>query len=215
MPAGYVNLTIKDALGSGNDRTMKVWSSTGDLTGILQAAGYVDDGDLASLGAKADAAANADTGTFSLIALTKRIVAKLTALAAQLPAALGGTGGLKVEVQNAGASARSASAPVALATEEFEFVAASTTASLGATGAVGDILTGILVIPGTTSPGAVTVKDGTAGTTRTVFTGGAGSVPSLIPFFIPFGHGAKSLAAGGWIVTTGANVAVYAFGDFT
>lgn len=46
------------------------------------------------LGAQADASAGSDTGTFSLIALFKRLLAKI---AAQLPAALAANGGLKVE----------------------------------------------------------------------------------------------------------------------
>lgn len=47
-----------------------------------------------SLGACADAAASTDTGTFSLIALFKRLLSKITT---QLPAALAANGGLKVE----------------------------------------------------------------------------------------------------------------------
>src|SRR5690349_6577571 len=41
----------------------------------------------------------------------------------------------------------------------YETVAASATdQALGATGATGDFLAGILVVPGTTSPGAVSIK---------------------------------------------------------
>lgn len=52
------------------------------------------DGDLESLGGMADSAASSDAGTFSLIALIKRLLGKLTT---QLPAALGANGALKVE----------------------------------------------------------------------------------------------------------------------
>ena len=60
---------------------------------------------------------------------------------------------------------------------EWETVAAGQTAQdLGATGAIGDYLAGLLVVPATTSPGAVSIKDG-AGGDISVFTGGASSVP--------------------------------------
>lgn len=95
---------------------------------------------------------------------------------------------------------------------EYEAVAASqTTQALGATGAAGDLLEGLLVIPATTSPGAISIKDG-SNTAITVFTGGASSVSNLVPFYIPLGL--KS-ASGAWQVTTGANVSVLAGGDFT
>jgi hypothetical protein len=97
------------------------------------------------------------------------------------------------------------------AANEYETVAASQTAQvLGATGATGDYLTGLLVIPATTSPGNVLLLDNA--TSITVFAGGASSVTSLIPFFIPIE--AKSVS-GAWKVTTGANVSVFAVGDFT
>jgi len=94
---------------------------------------------------------------------------------------------------------------------EYETVAASQTAQvIGATGATGDYMAGILVIPATTSPGNVLLLDNA--TSITVFTGGASSVSNLVPFFIPIGANSVS---GAWKVTTGANVSVIAFGDFT
>jgi hypothetical protein len=96
---------------------------------------------------------------------------------------------------------------------ENEACPASTASTLGTTGAIGDQLDFIQIVPGTTSPGAVTIKDGTGGTPITVFTGGASSVGSLVPFAIPWGKACS--AAGGWIVTMGANVSGVAFGDFT
>lgn len=94
---------------------------------------------------------------------------------------------------------------------EYETVAASQTAqALGATGATGDYLQGLLVIPATTSPGLVTVLDNA--TSIPVFVGGASSVSNLIPFFIPLGTISVS---GAWKVTTGANVSVIGIGNFT
>lgn len=94
---------------------------------------------------------------------------------------------------------------------EYETVAASQTAQvLGATGATGDFIQGLLVVPATTSPGNVLLLDNA--TSITVFTGGATSVSNLVPFFIPLGMISVS---GAWKVTTGANVSVIGIGNFT
>ena len=96
--------------------------------------------------------------------------------------------------------------------KEYETVAASQSGqALGATGAAGDVLDGLLVVPASTSPGAVQIKDG-SGSAITVFTGGASSVASLTPFFLRLGIVSTG---GAWKVTTGANVSVVAVGDFT
>ena len=97
---------------------------------------------------------------------------------------------------------------------EYETVAASQSNQiLGATGAVSDLLNGILVIPATTSPGAITINDSASPDVQiTVFTGGAASVSNLVPFFIPLG--VRSVT-GPWRVTTGSNVSCIAVGDFT
>lgn len=94
---------------------------------------------------------------------------------------------------------------------EYETVAASQTAQvMGTTGAIGDYLSGLLVVPATTSPGLVTILDNAI--SINVFAGGATSVSNLAPFFIAIG--AKSIS-GSWKVTTGANVSVIAVGNFT
>lgn len=95
---------------------------------------------------------------------------------------------------------------------EYETVAAGVTAqALGATGAIGDYLAGLLIVPATTSPGAVAIKDG-SGSDITVFTGGASSVSNLVPFFVPLGI--KS-TGGAWKVTTGTNVSAIGVGNFS
>jgi hypothetical protein len=94
---------------------------------------------------------------------------------------------------------------------EYETVAASQTAQvLGATGATGDYISGILVIPATTSPGNVLLLDNA--TSITVFTGGASSVSNLVPFFIPLGMFSVS---GAFKITTGTNVSCIGIGNFT
>lgn len=103
--------------------------------------------------------------------------------------------------------------PVAKAlTGNYETVAASQTdQTLGTTGATGDFLAGVLIVPGTTSPGAVSIKDG-AGSAITIFTGGASSVSNLVPFMVPLG---MYSTGGAWKVTTGANVTCIGIGRFT
>lgn len=96
----------------------------------------------------------------------------------------------------------------------YATVAASQTTqtltSSGGTGAVGDYLAGLLVVPTSTSPGVISIVDG--GTTISVFAGGASSVLSLVPFFIPVGACSINTA---WKVTTGANLSVVAIGQFS
>ena len=94
---------------------------------------------------------------------------------------------------------------------EYETIAASQTAQvLGPTGATGDYLNFVLIIPATTSPGAVSILDGA--TSITVFTGGATSVSNLVPFAIPI---MAASVSGAWSMTTGASVSAIAFGKFT
>lgn len=95
---------------------------------------------------------------------------------------------------------------------DYETVAASASdQALGATGAAGDRLDSLLIVPATTSPGAVSIKDG-GGSAITVFPGGAVSLTELRPILIKLGI--KSLS-GAWKVTTGADVSAIAVGEFT
>ncbi len=93
----------------------------------------------------------------------------------------------------------------------LETVAAGQTNQvLGGTGGVGDRIDFLLAVPASTSPGAITITDGiNAGIV--VFAGGASSLASLVPFPIPIGQPSES---GPWKVTTGANIAVVAMGNF-
>lgn len=142
--------------------------------------------------------------------------------AGSLPVTLATDDPLVLAINANGQNTMTNSAPVVIASNqsavavktvgEYETVAASQTdQALGATGAAGDYLSGLLVVPATTSPGAVSIKDG-AGSAITVFTGGATSVSNLVPFFIPLGLVSLS---GAWKVTTGANASVIGVGDFT
>jgi hypothetical protein len=94
---------------------------------------------------------------------------------------------------------------------EYETVAASQTAQvLGGTGATGDYLAGVLIVPATTSPGNVIILDNAI--SITIFAGGASSVQSLAPIFVPL---RMTSVSGAWKVTTGADVSVVAIGNFS
>lgn len=95
--------------------------------------------------------------------------------------------------------------------DEYETVAAGQTAQvLGSSGAAGDYIAGVLIIPATTSPGNVLLLDNA--TSITLFAGGASSVSTLIPFYVPLGIESVS---GAWKITTGSNVSVVAMGTFS
>ena len=96
---------------------------------------------------------------------------------------------------------------------EYETVAASQTDQiLGATGAVGDYLAGILITPTTTGAGSVSIKDGN-GSSIAIFN--TGTLSNLVPFFVPLGIKCVNATTPGWKVTTGANVTVIGVGNFT
>lgn len=154
------------------------------------------------LGTKTDAKSTAtDTTSVSAMSVWKQISASVQAIAT----AIAGT--LTIATH-----AVTNTALTDFGAGEYETVAASQTdQALGATGATGDYLYGLLVVPATTSPGAVSIKDG-SGSSITVFTGGTSSVSNLVPFFIPLGLKSGS---GAWKVTTGASVSLIGCGNFT
>ena len=106
---------------------------------------------------------------------------------------------------------RSASALAALGAAEYETVAASQTAQvLGATGAAGDRVRRLIIIPATVSPGAVALLDNS--TSINILPGGSNSLTELKPIVVDLDMISVS---GAWKITTGANVSVIAVGDFT
>lgn len=163
-------------------------------------------------GANADAA----SATGSISAKLKGMATALGVTALDLGVGTGGSRTLRMAVDSSqiptqGQAAPSASVPVVEAKFEYETVAASQTDQiLGSTGAAGDYLSHLIIIPATTSPGAVSIEDGA--TNMTIFTGGASSVSNLVPIVIPI---RAATVTGGWEVTTGADVSVFAVGLFT
>jgi hypothetical protein len=93
--------------------------------------------------------------------------------------------------------------------DEYETVAASATDQvLGSAGATGDRIAGLLINPATTTPGDVTLKDGST----VIYTWSPGTLTDKSTKVI--GLGIKSVS-GAFKITTGANVSVIAVGDFT
>jgi len=99
------NVVVTDIEDGAGDSVM---DATNDAIRVNVVAGgtgggavTIADGDDEALGATGDAAASSDTGTFSLIALIKRLLQKLTT---QLPAALTGSGNLKVSLEESNAA---------------------------------------------------------------------------------------------------------------
>ena len=93
---------------------------------------------------------------------------------------------------------------------QYETVAASQTdQALGATGAVNDLLAGLLIVPAATTAGTVAIQDG-ADTAINVFV--TGTLADLTPIWLPLGIRSRT---GAWSVTTGASVSVIAVGSFT
>lgn len=91
----------------------------------------------------------------------------------------------------------------------YELVPASQNEKvLGANGAAGDDLDGLIIVPESTSPGVVSLFDDDV--PIPLFVGG--SVSTLMPTFIRLG---LRSVKGAWKVTTGKNVSVIAVGRFS
>lgn len=111
------------------------------------------------------------------------------------------------------------SAPVVMASDlpaikgYYVAVAASQTTQVlqSSTGAAGDYLDHVTIIPATTAPGVVTIIDN-ATTLYAYPGGGTTALLTLTPFTIQVQAFSRS---GAWKITTGANVSVVAVGKFS
>lgn len=127
--------------------------------------------------------------------------------------------GNAVPINANGQATMANSAPVVLASDlpaikgYYVAVAASQTDSViqSSTGATGDYLDYVVVIPATTAPGVVTIKDNTTAIISYPG-GGTTALLTLTPFTINVGAFSRS---GAWKITTGANVSVVAVGKFS
>lgn len=90
----------------------------------------------------------------------------------------------------------------------YETVAASQTAQvLGLVGNKGDLLERLIIIPATTSPGLVTIIDGS--TSIPIMVAGTTTIAPIVVELNMYS------VSGAWSVTTGTNVSVIAVGKFT
>ena len=96
--------------------------------------------------------------------------------------------------------------------KKYETIAASQTDQvMGTNGADGDFLERLIIVPATTGAGNVSIKDGSGGSAITLFV--SGTLADLTPIVLELNM--QSVSAGGWRVTTGANVSVVAVGRFS
>ena len=94
--------------------------------------------------------------------------------------------------------------------DEYETVAASQTDQvLGATGATGDYIEGVLCVVSTAATSQVQLKDG-AGSAITILPNSVGA--GVGSYYVPLG---LTSVSGAWKITTAAGVSAIAMGDFT
>lgn len=204
MAGAWTTLAIKD--GGGTSRTMRVWDESGAGTGPFSFAQVAGNGD-------------GTTAPTALTNLSKISDGTNTAVVRAGSSAVADTDAALVVVargaNNNGRALPAGSAPVVLNSMTYKAVAASATATLfGATGASGDYLDHVVIIPATAAAGAVSITDG-SGSAITIFAGGGTTaLPTLAPFSVYIGA-ISSGGAGGWKVTTGTNVSVIGVGNFT
>jgi hypothetical protein len=173
---------------------------------------------VAQVGATNETAASTDTATAGLNGRLQRIAQRLTSLIAVFGIGAGTeAAAVRVTLPTDGTGKVGLNSGTALVGrvkpegDEYETVAASQTAqALGASGATGDYISGILVVPANLNPGNVLLLDNA--TSITVFAGGTNSVSNLVPFFIPLG---MTSVSGAWKITTGASVSCVGIGNFT
>jgi hypothetical protein len=172
---------------------------TGFATAAAQTTANTSLGNIdTNAGAIADAAVAAGA-TGSIAAKLRRLTTDLGALILQIPSALG----KKTVATSLAANAKSGG-------DEYETVAASQTdQALGATGAAGDYLEGLLCVVATAATSQVQIKDG-AGSAITVLPNAVGA--GIGSYYVPLGLTSTS---GAWKVTTAAGVSVIGMGDFT
>lgn len=198
-----------------NDTTKKaVWVSEDNPLPVTDVGGgggpvTIADGADVTQGAIADAAYTSGSGT--VVSVLKGLFGKFVTGAGTAAAATRVTyasDGATVPTSNSGL--------LEVLSDAYEPVPASTTDQImGATGAVGDFLSGVLIVPGTTAAGAVSIKDGNGSSISIFAGGGTTALTTLIPFFVPIGAKCVNATTPGWKITTGANVTAIGVGNFT
>jgi hypothetical protein len=184
--------------------------------GVKAASGDLADGALVTLGAKADAkSAATDATAVTLMQVAKQISASVQALQTALASLTNSGNALDINIKSGfntnGRKTPTNSAPVVSASQTAQAVGAGVSAgALGSTGGVGDWLDFLVIQPGTTAAGAVSIIDGSS----TIYTwpgGGTTALLTLAPIVVPI----RAACATAWKITTGANVTAVGVGNFT
>lgn len=211
-------VTLTAGAGSGGNGTVSTLDNVIGTAGAASAQVQTVQGIASMTALKVDG--SAVTQPVSIASLPSGAVTNAGTFAVQVTSApstaVTNAGTFAVQVSNANANGRATptnSAPVTLNSMSYVTVAASTTQQCGSTGATGDYLDGVLIIPGTTAAGVVQIKDG-SGSAITIFAGGGTALTTLIPFYVPIGA-VSSGGTGGWKVITLTNVTCIAVGNFT
>jgi hypothetical protein len=122
-----------------------------------------------------------------------------------------GTGG--VSTMRVIPDSGSPSIPTIAGGQTYKTVAVSQTDFLlGASGAVGDYLEGLLCVVATAANSQVQVRDGNA-SSFVVLPNNVG--PGIGSYYIPLGLKAVNVTTPGWKISTGSGVTVVATGTFT
>lgn len=168
-----------------------------------------DSGDVSTVDALlavASTSAKQDTGNASLATLAGAVSdGKLLVTASIDPES----------VNSNGLATPANSSPVVAADgySQYETIAASQTDQvMGTSGASGDYLAGVLIVPGTSAAGAVSIKDGSGSSISIFAGGGTTALPTLAPFMVPLGIFSTG---GAWKITTGSNVTAIGIGKFS
>jgi hypothetical protein len=179
----------------------------GTGTFATQSAATIADGASATLGAKADAKSTAtDTTAVTAMSVLKQISASVQAPPSQ---AVTNAGTFAAQATLAAGSGVLAGIYTAIPASQTAF--SCSLSSSPDSGATGDYLDHVVVIPATTAPGVVTILD--SSTALISYPGGGTTaLLTLTPFTIYVGAVSKN---GAWKITTGANVSVLAVGKFS
>jgi hypothetical protein len=185
---GTLDGTTKAAVGAGG---LSVAQATGSNLHVT-----VD----SATGLAQGSTTSGQTGSMVMGAVTTAAPSYTTAQTSPLSVNVAGSLRTSVEAQG-------------INTGYYVAVAASQTDSViqSSSGATGDYLDYVIVVPATTAPGVVTIKDN-ATALISYPGGGTTALLTLTPFTIPVGAISRS---GAWKVTTGANVSILAVGKFS
>ncbi len=197
---------------TGNASLASIDTKTSTVIGHVDGIETLLSAEAVLVGAVTEAAPASDTASSGVNGRLQRIAQRLTTMLTGIVLAAGTAIIGKVGIDQTTPGTTNKVHLGDLSAGEYEFVAASATNEPLGTGATGDFLAGLLIIPLTAAAGAVSIKDG-SGTARTIFAGGGTTaLPTLAPINVGLGIYSTS---GAWQVTTGANVQVFGIGNFT